>query len=306
MYSAVVSLHTNPFTCGVARFNRSLAEELKVPLLPLDAYLQSVPRGDELLSLKIEEIPRALQEQLSDFLTEKTPSFTYFVHDASEVGLQRLLLKSATRVFANSRELTEKLSVFRSDIASVYSPGAGIQNKLPNVELRLLTAGMAHKIRQHGYLKLADLLGRANIKVRLEVTTAIHDGQRFDEEFFSVAAEIKSAFSGNVHFCGFLSDEELSHRLQEVDAFVAFFPRGVRENNTTVLSAMAHGCPVLTNCDDFTPPWMAHDFSVFDVERLVQFPSKDALRRVGIAAKNVVGDFGFSELARVLQELHRK
>jgi len=306
MYSAVVSLHTNPFTCGVARFNRSLAEELNVPLLSLDTYLRSVPRGDELLSLKIEEIPQVLQNQLTAFLAEKAPSFTYFVHDASGTELQRLLLKSATRVFANSRELTEKLSVFRSDIASVYSPGAGIQNKLPHVELRLLTAGMAHKIRQHRYLKLADLLGREKITVRLEVTTAIHDGQRFDEAFFSVAAEIKSAFAGNVHFCGFLSDEELSHRLQEVDAFVAFFPRGVRENNTTVLSAMAHGCPVLTNCDEFTPPWMVHDLSVFDIERLTQFPSKDALRRVGATAKSVVGNFGFRQLAQILEESHRK
>lgn len=306
MYSAVVSLHTNPFTCGVARFNRSLAEQLKVPLLSLDTYLRSVPSGDELLSLKIDEIPQVQQEQLSDFLAEKTPSFTYFVHDASGSELQRLLLKSASRVFANSRELTEKLSVSRSDITAVFSPGAGVHEKLPHVELRLLTAGMAHKIRQHGYLKLAELLGKASIKVRLEVTTAVHDGQRFDEEFFSVATEIKSAFAGNVHFCGFLSDEELSHRLQEVDAFAAFFPRGVRENNTTVLSAMAHSCPVLTNCDEFTPPWMVHDLTLFDVERLTQFPSIDALRRVGAAAKSVVGDFGFRQLAQILEGSHHK
>jgi hypothetical protein len=301
MYSAVVSLHTNPYTCGVARFNRALSEELKTSILPLDVYLKNGTAGTALLSLKIDEMPAATQEQLARFISDRSPRFSYFVHDASDTEFQHLLMKSAVRVFANSRELTTVLSGFRHDIVTVYSPGASVQKPLPAAEIRLLTAGMAHKIRQEGYLKLAQLITKCKKSVRLEVTTALHDGQKFDEEFFSIASEIRSAFNGNVHFCGFLSDEELSHRIQDVDAFVAFFPRGVRENNTTVLSAMAHGCPVITNCDEFTPPWMAHSVTVFDVNSLAEFPSRDALRQVGSAAKSVVGNYDFERLAAILQ-----
>jgi hypothetical protein len=82
---------------------------------------------------------------------------------------------------------------------------------------------------------------------------------------------------------------------------VAFFPGGVRENNTTVMSAMAHGCAVITNVDELTPPFMVHDRTVFDVHRLERFPSGSDLRRVGAAAREAVGPYGFASLASLIR-----
>ena len=53
--------------------------------------------------------------------------------------------------------------------------------------------------------------------------------------------EISAVFGGNVSFLGFLADGEVSRRIVAADALIAFFPHGARENNTTVLSAMAQG-----------------------------------------------------------------
>jgi hypothetical protein len=97
-----------------------------------------------------------------------------------------------------------------------------------------------------------------------------------------------------------LADDEVSRRLHAADALVAFFPHGVRENNTTVLSAMAHGCAVITNFDSYSPTWMEHGKSVLDINRLVTFPSANELSRVGEAARLAVAPFTFESLASLL------
>jgi len=302
MFSRVVSVHTNPYTCGVARFNRSLAEELGVAMISLSEYLAESCIEGSLLSLKMEEVPAIQSHALISALTANTTRFAYFVHDYTDCELQRFLATRASRVFANSAELTRKMSELRDDTIAVYSPGARAQPLLHVPEIRLLTAGMAHKIRSVGYSALGDVLKGDSRHIRLEITSAIHEGQRFDEAFFSVSQDIGRVFQHEIHFCGFLSDGELSQRLYEVDAYVAFFPRGVRENNTTVLSAMTHGCPVITNLDADSPPWMRHGITLFDINSLDSFPSEEELERVGIAGMHVAGQFNFRRLADILLE----
>lgn len=300
MFSRVVSVHTNPYTCGVARFNRSLAEDLGVAMISLSEYLAESCIEGALLSLKMEEVPESQSIDLMNAVIASANSFTYFVHDFTNCQLQRVLASRATRVFANSAELAHDMSELRQDTVAVYSPGARVRPQLGVPEIRLLTAGMAHKIRSDGYSALEEVLKSDSRHIRLEITSAIHEDQRFDEVFFSVSQEIGRAFHHEVHFCGFLSDEELSQRLYEVDAYVAFFPRGARENNTTVLSAMTHGCPVITNLDADSPPWMRHGDTLFDVNSLNSFPSEEELERVGIAGMQVASQFNFRRLAEVL------
>lgn len=302
MFSRVVSVHTNPYTCGVARFNKSLAEELGVTMISLSEYLAGSYIEGSLLSLKMEEVPESQSHALISALTKNATKFTYFVHDYMDCELQRFLASRASRVFANSAELTRKMRELRDDTLSVYSPGAKARSRLSVPEIRLLTAGMAHKIRSDGYSALEDVLKGDSRNIRLEITSAIHEGQRFDEAFFSVSKEIGRVFQHEIHFCGFLSDDELSQRLYEVDAYVAFFPRGVRENNTTVLSAMTHGCPVITNLDVDSPPWMRHGDTLFDINSLASFPSEEELERVGIAGMHVASQFNFRRLADILLE----
>jgi hypothetical protein len=83
---------------------------------------------------------------------------------------------------------------------------------------------------------------------------------------------------------------------------VAFFPKGVRENNTTVLSAMAHGCCVITNLDEGSPSWMKHNESVLDIDQLKVFPSAEELRRVGTEARVAVSPYSFKHLAALLNQ----
>ena len=68
-YSCVASFHTNPFTCGVARFNVSLAKSLKTKVLSLSTARTSGP-GRVLLSIKLQEIDEpgkaALRSMLAD------------------------------------------------------------------------------------------------------------------------------------------------------------------------------------------------------------------------------------------------
>jgi glycosyltransferase involved in cell wall biosynthesis len=105
-----------------------------------------------------------------------------------------------------------------------------------------------------------------------------------------------------VSFLGFLADEEVSNRMRAADALVAFFPHGVRENNTTVLSAMSHGCAVITNIDQHSPSWMVHGLSVFDIDKMVHFPSSRELEEVGRNAKQAVAPYSFSQLSKIISQ----
>lgn len=67
------------------------------------------------------------------------------------------------------------------------------------------------------------------------------------------------------------------------------------------MSAMAHGCPVITNVDDRSPTFMRHQETIFDVQRLAQFPSAQDLLRVGAAARAAVAPMDFAALARLLR-----
>jgi len=302
MLSAVVSYHTNPYTCGVARFNSALSKALGVPLIQIDDYLTETLTSKVLVSLKVDEIDSAALDRLSTAVKTGRLSFDLFLHASNDSTLERDLCSSAVRVFAASKEIASQVSATRSDVVACFAPGAPALPLKAPVDCTLLTFGMAHKIRSDGYRKLAALLHEDPRTFRLEISTALHQGGSFDESFFAIGAEISSAFGGNVRFLGFLADAEVSERLREVDALVAFFPRGARENNTTVLSAMSHGCAVITNLDADSPPWMVHNHTVFDVNQLTSFPDKTSLRRVGDEAVVASASYSFERLSHIIQE----
>ena len=300
-YSAIVSYHTNPYTCGVARFNHSLASTTGVPLIGLDSYLSASGSGAVLLSIKLEEISARMLVLLAEKLKEGAPPYLLFLHGTNGSDLEAELCRAAIRVFAASVEIATKVRAVRSDVVAVFAPGAPVLPRQTPVDCTLLTFGMAHKIRSDGYRRLAALMEGDCRTFRLEISTALHEGGTFDENFFVVGEEISVAFAGNVRFLGFLADAEVSDRLREVDALVAFFPRGARENNTTVLSAMTHGCAVITNLDAESPPWMVHEKTVFDVNKLTSLPEKSQLREVGEAGARSASKFSFISLAELLR-----
>ncbi|MFM7880191.1 MAG: hypothetical protein ACKO80_07850, partial [Acidimicrobiaceae bacterium] len=76
----------------------------------------------------------------------------------------------------------------------------------------------------------------------------------------------------------------------------------VRENNTTVMSAMAHGCAVITNLDSLSPEWMKHSQNIFDINKLESFPDIAQIESVKKNAQLAVVEFGFDRLASLIQK----
>ena len=296
----MASFHTNPYTCGVARFNVSLACALNSKVSSL-ASASTYESGKILLSIKLQEIDDAGKVNLEKILSNSSLTFDVFLHASEDSDLENRLLKRAQRVFAASAEIGEEIKSRRPDVVNLFAPGAPISAVSKQTEISLLTFGMAHKISATGYRKLAKILAASNRSFQLEVSSALHEGTSFDENFFSVADEISQSFGGNVVFLGFLADQEVSRRLQETTALVAFFPNGVRENNTTVMSAMAHGCAVITNLDLLSPNWMTHSYNIFDINKLENFPDAAQIATVRKNAQLAVAEFGFDRLALLIQ-----
>jgi hypothetical protein len=300
-FSCVVSFHTNPYTCGVARFNRALADEMQIPLLSIDAFA-TAPLASALVSVKFDEMSPEATVLLGSTLLEGANPFSLLLHDVHKTPEEVAFCHRAVKVFAANAELCAKLQDVRPDALAAFAPGAAEQKKSGTFDLTLITFGMAHKIRSDRYKKLGQLLRGDARSAQLEISTALHEGTSFSEEFFSVNTEISEAFEGNVSFLGFLADGEVSRRIVAADALVAFFPKGARENNTTVLSAMAHGCCVITNLDEGSPSWMKHNESVLDIDQLKVFPSAEELRRVGTEARVAVSPYSFKHLAALLNQ----
>ena len=284
----------------MARFNVSLAKALNSKVSSL-ASASTYESGKILLSIKLQEIDDAGKVNLEKILSNSSLTFDVFLHASEGSDLENRLLKRAQKVFAASAEIGEEIKSRRPDVVNLFAPGAPISAVSKQTEISLLTFGMAHKISATGYRKLAKILATSNRSFQLEVSSALHEGTSFDENFFSVADEISQAFGGNVVFLGFLADQEVSRRLQETTALVAFFPNGVRENNTTVMSAMAHGCAVITNLDSQSPNWMTHSHNIFDINKLENFPDAAQIESVRKNAQLAVAEFGFDRLALLIQ-----
>jgi glycosyltransferase involved in cell wall biosynthesis len=298
-YSCIVSYHTNPYTCGVARFNQALARTLGVGVISVANFVKN-SKGLPLLSLKFEEIPEDVAQELIDRMLPGTSEFDLFLHGIYESELEREFVSHSRNVYVATAEYGDALRPIRSDIVTLFAPAAPFIGDKEPFDLTLLTFGMAHKIRSGGYQKLGEILATDHRRVQLEISTALHEGTSFGEDFFAINSEISEVFDGNVDFLGFLADSEVSRRLRAADALVAFFPLGARENNTTVLSAMAHGCAVITNTDRRTPSWMKHGESIFDIDRLTVFPSTEELEHVRQGAIMAVAPYTFARLAEFL------
>jgi glycosyltransferase involved in cell wall biosynthesis len=285
----------------VARFNIALAESLNVPLVTLSDFL-SKPISGALLSIKCEEIGEENSRELSRFLVSSSEKFDVYLHGLDDSEAEQIVIAQAARIFTATMEIADAIRNSRNDVQSTFAPGANPSPVMKQVDCTLLTFGMAHKIRVAGYRKLGEILHGDSRTFRIEISTALHEGTTFSEDFFTVGKEIREVFDGNVSFLGFLADEEVSNRMRAADALVAFFPHGVRENNTTVLSAMSHGCAVITNTDKYSPSWMMHGSSVFDIDKMTKFPSSGELEEVGKNANQAVAPYSFSQLSKIISQ----
>ena len=74
--ACIVSFHTNPYTCGVARFNRALADEMGVPLLSIESFVQT-PTANSLVSVKFDEMSDEATVMLGSILLAGNHPFSF-------------------------------------------------------------------------------------------------------------------------------------------------------------------------------------------------------------------------------------
>lgn len=227
-FTSVVSYHTNPMTCGVAKFGKQLADRIDVPFLGCG---DSLLWGDfPLLSLKWSEIdPGNLPVPVS---------YGLFWHDA---GDRDFLHRGADVVFFADPSLGSP---------GLWCPSLLTPRKRP---VRLFSFGMAHKLQTEKYRRVRELLDAAEMPYHLRVSIGLHEGTSLDgaEKHFDALKEIMGR--ENVTILGILSDDAVSAELLNADHVVAFFEHGLRANNTTVHAALEHRCSVITNHDADTP-----------------------------------------------------
>jgi len=303
-FDCVVTYHQNIHTCGVARFNHYLAEFLQVPMMDFDE-LGNRACSFPLISIKESEMIQSDIAYLSTVIKSKKFRYSLILHSfvGSETEIE--VLQSAERVMALNAQMASQISIYRPDVITGFTVPTPLlkDSDSTNYKIRLITFGMAHKIRSSGYKKVADLLKIDGLSSILEISSALHEGTEFDDQFFNVGREISEVFDGHVEFLGFLADYEVARRVQSADVMLAFFPEGARENNNSVLSAMSMGTPVITNLDAWSPSWLKHNESVFDINQMSEFPSKPTLKRVGNAARYAVAPYTFMTLTSLLTDV---
>lgn len=218
-WTCVVSYHTDPETCGVARFSAELARRLGVPMRRLGVVGRHLG-APALYSLKwseLDEFPWHDPVQTGNLW----PYVDVLWHDRAPV------------VGATGRHW--------------YLPALGVPALVhPSrlSETALFTFGMAHKLELDHFADLRQRLG----PVELWISTATHEGAGP-----SRVPDLMTVWGPTARNLGTLSDDALGLVWSRTSAVVAFFKDGLRANNTTVHAALNAGVPVVTNWGDETP-----------------------------------------------------
>ena len=301
---AVLGYHLNPLTCGVAKFNLTLARRLGLPLLSVfDPAAARCARP--LLSLKLSEFRPDDVEALRRLLggAPWRDAFELFLHDWTATALERALLDGARTAYCANAEMTAVVRALRPDAVEAWCPSTVLEpRRFAPCDLSVFAFGMAHKVRADHYGRLHALLEATGRVYCLYLSTALHEDTALDGSFTAAFEELAAIFGPRVHFLGYLSDAAVHNYLLDTTFFAAFFDRGVRANNTTVGAAMQAGSVVVTNLDRYSPPAYVHGENLLDIARCDALPADPAvLRSLGEGARaTATGAVGWDALVRVL------
>jgi hypothetical protein len=278
---SVVGHHANPFRSGVARFNEVLARRLGVPAAALP---DTGDGAHPLLSFKVSELDEPARAALESLL-ERVDEWSVFLHDFAGSPLEERLVSGAARTWCGNHELLSRVGALTDRAEVVWAPG--LVSDLRTIEptaVSVFTFGMAHKIRTDMFARLRDLLEASGSSYALYVSSANHETASIEDAQL-VYEELHNVFPSRFYFLGNLSDVAVYNYLLDSTFFAAFFPGGVRANNTSVASAMEHGAVVITNLDEHSPPELVHMHNVIDIERADSLPTdRLELRRLSVNA----------------------
>ena len=267
MVDVIAGFHLNHLTCGVARFNRNLALELR---LQVEYFENILPDKIPLLSIKLDEFDLNEARILTSWCSVRQGKYDLMLHGLNNSEAEALVVRNARRIFTCNTSDYQSLTALRNDnVFEAFCPGWLPKSRQPRKsQLSLLSFGMAHKLNDSVYVALRDNLEANNIDYKLLFSTAVHEGYDFEESFLSVESKIFNIFGNNALFLGFLSDQALSNQLEDVDIYATFFNAGYRQNNTSANAAMARGKCLLTNIDKMSPAWLKHENNFLDVNQL--------------------------------------
>ena len=247
MIDAVLSLHMNPATCGVAKFNHALAQRLGVPCLPLGC-----DRRHPLLSIKPTEIPPSW-----NLRPRRNAPYDVFLHGLFHQPADPDLVCGASAVYVANVEIARALRLLRPDLIEAFCPSTLVGNPT-RADLNVLMFGMAHKLQLPYYEKLKALLDATGQDYTVCVSTAVHEGSPW-ESVSEAGEKLRAIFGEHTRVLGYLADDALAKELRECTAVAMFFDPALRANNTTFWAALGAGAVVITNLDGDSPTLLAED-----------------------------------------------
>ncbi|MBA2792663.1 MAG: hypothetical protein H0U32_01560 [Thermoleophilaceae bacterium] len=294
---AVVTYHLDPYASGVVRFNELLADHLGVPFLSLfDPQTATLRRP--LLSFKLSEVSGPDIARLKDLLERTSWRHQLFLHDWSDLPLERLLAEAADGVWCGSREIYDRVHLLNPRTDVVWTPGLiSDRRTYEETEIAVFSFGMAHKIQTDMFGRLRDLLDASGRSYAVYVSSANHETSSM-RDAQAVFDEMHAIFPRRLYFLGNLSDVAVYNQLATATFFAAFFAKGVRANNTSVAAAMEQGAVVITNLDEHSPDHLRHMENVIDIARCRGLPTEaDALDDLSGAAKAATRGLSWDSLA---------
>lgn len=262
MIDSVVSVHTNPLTCGTAKFNAELARQLGVPLMDLDQPASPHP----LYSLRAQETdgPTGLPEPYSLFLHEIDDKWRWFIPNAVDI-------------WAGNQAIADWVRPMRPDVHLAHCP-ATVTGNAHRGDFDVLCFGMAHKFQAPLFEKLRTVLAHSYSGYTISLSTAIHEGSSWDEGFTRNQDLMREVFGSHLRCMGFLADDGLARLLRHVNLCALFFEPAARANNTSLWAALEACVPTVTNLDALSPRELIHGVSVLDIHQLQELPQADEMR----------------------------
>lgn len=279
----LVGLHTNPWGCGIAKFNLQLANKLEVKIIPLIEWLEK-PSSQSILSLGFHEFTQLQIDALNVISTTAPKGLTCIVHSLSQSQEELIFLRKAARLFALNHEISFHLSRNHLAHSILKTPSLVSAEAATGVKentFKLFSFGMGHKMRFSLVQRLVMLAKNSGLSPELSFSSAIHEGTNSLKNLEETTETLRQESSIKIRFLGFLSDEALVNEMVQSHSIFKFFDFGIRDNSTTAMLALDLGLPLITNTDRFSPKWLKHGYNFLDIGKLNKLPSASKLEEIG-------------------------
>jgi hypothetical protein len=216
----------------------------------------------------------------------------------TELPLETALLRRAAVVYAGNEEIAQAVAPLARSVETLWSPATILERRpFKASEISVFSFGMAHKMRTDMFRRLHSLLERDGRTYSVYVSNANHESVTL-EDAQVVYDEMHSIFPEGLYFLGNLSDLAVSNFIAGATYFAAFFPRGARANNSTIVAAMERKAVVVTNLDEFSPGYLRHMETVIDIDRCDRLPTDPAiLQSIGAAAEDKARELSWDRFA---------